>query len=531
MATTHGAYMTTDAWKESTVEPVFGRPTKVWKQRPRRIVELLNLAAASPDQDLLVQGDRRISFASFLDAVEVGASVFEAAGVTRDDRVLIVLYNSAEFVLAQWAAWRLGAVAVLGNRWWSRQEFADVTARVRPRLLITDLEPPAGFEEVPVVTPAQMADWWSTDAAAVIGGDRDTTGDEDDVALILFTAGSTGAPKGVQLSHRNLWATQQTLHVMRGGRPPAATSPGEQSVALMTTPLFHLGGVTACLTALLDGNRIVLPTGRFDPLEVLELVQRERVSSWNAVPTMYGRVLGHPRFKEFDLSSLKAPSTGGTMVSPVLLEVVRQQLPDVANGIGVGWGMTEAAFLTIATGAEVEQRPGTVGCAIPGVEVRVVDPDEDGAGELVARSAAVMVGYLDAERQPIDDDGWYHTGDIGRIDEDGYVYITGRSIDMVIRGGENVACPHVERTIAEHPAVKEAAVFGIPDEEYGEQLAAVVYVPDSSDVDIPDLVQFAKERLAHFEVPTSWSITREQLPTLPTGKLDKQLLRVQLIGA
>lgn len=521
-------YMTDPTWAQTHLEVVGGRPLRVFTKRPRRIVDLLHLAAASPELDLLVRGDQRVVFDDFVRATASAAEAFAARGVGPGDRVMVVLYNSCEFLLAQWATWRLGAVPVLGNRWWSSREMATAMSVIRPTLVITD----AAFDDsvlagIPVVHPDELAGCWTTSAPADVVDPRPS---EDDIALILFTAGSTGEPKGVQLSHRALVATQQTLHAMRGQRPATPSSPEAQSVALMTTPMFHLGGVTAGISALLDGNRIVMLRGRFDPLEVLAVIQHERVTSWNAVPTVYQRVMEHPRFEEFDLSSFAAPSTGGTMVPPRLLVRAREKFPAALTGISVGWGMTEAAFLTIANGTEIATRPGTVGRAIPNVELAIDEPDDDGEGELLARSATLMLGYLDSMLQPITADGWFHTGDVGHIDHEGYAYITGRMKDIVIRGGENIACPHVQDVLAEHPGVAEIVVFAVPHPDYGEELAAVVSRRDAS-ATVAGLTAFGRERLAHFEVPTRWLLIDEQLPTLPTGKVDKVSLRSRLIDA
>lgn len=519
-------YMSGPAWSELVPAVVAGRPVQVWRERLTRITDLLDVAAVTADQDLLVQGDRRRSFGEFIGAIDVGAAALQEHGVAAGDRVLLVLYNSAEFLLAQWAVWRLGAVPVMGNRWWSDREFAEVTRAVSPRAIVTDKEVDSTISGgAVVVRSSDVSEWWGAARPDFVA---DVRADEDEIALIVFTAGSTGMPKGVQLSHRNLLHTQQTLHVMGGGRPPMPATPSDQNVALMTTPLFHNGGVTAALSALLDGNRIVLPKGRFDPREVLELIERERVTSWNAVPTMFQRVLDHPDFARFDVSSLRAPSTGGAVVPPKLLDVTPARFPGAASGMSVGYGMTEASFLTIATGTQVAERPGTVGRPIPSVEIRVDHPDATGEGELVARSAAVMIGYLGGDQQPIDEGGWYHTGDLGRIDEDGYVYITGRLKDVVIRGGENIACPHVEQALAEHPDVVEVSVLGIPHADYGEELAAVV-VARRPDLDEHELAQFARDRLAYFEVPTRWLFLEGELPTLPTGKVDRPNLRARLV--
>ena len=524
-------YLSTAAWKELEPQSVLGRPTQVWRERPRHVLDLLDLAAVGAGQDLLVHGDRRISFTGFRRALEAGAAELARLGLKPGDRLLIVLYNSAEFLLAQWSAWRLGLVPVLGNRWWSARELAEVAARVNPALIITDMDAPGAAPEAQRIGPADVAAWWSAPAPAKPAPDPRAQAAEDDVALMLFTAGSTGVPKGVQLSHRNLVWTLQTVHILRGGRPSAPASAAEQKVALMTTPMFHNGAVVAGLSALIDGNRMVMLRGRFDAEEVMQLVQKERVSSWSAVPTMISRVLRHPKLKDYDLSSLVAPATGGTMVLPQLVALVQERLPTAAKGLSVGYGMTEASFLTMTMAAQIPAKPGLVGKAVPGVELRVDKPGADGEGELMARSGAVMIGYFGSEEQPIDAQGWYHTGDLGRIDADGLVYVTGRVKDMVIRGGENIACPHVESALLLHPDVLEAAVLGCPDDEFGEAVAAVLHLRAGARLSAEELSAHARQHLAYFEVPTRWVLRGEPLPVLPTGKIDKRSLSAELAGA
>jgi acyl-CoA synthetase (AMP-forming)/AMP-acid ligase II len=522
-------YLSTPEWSEPVQELVQGRPTLVWRHRPRHVVDLLRLSTARPGQDLLVHGERRMSFGTFLPAVDAGAAALHELGVRENDQVLIVAFNSAEYLLAMWAVWRIGAVPVLGNRWWSPRELAGVLGRTEPKVVITDASPAdLDFGSLPVLRSADVESWWTSKTPPP---DVKLRADEDEVAIILFTAGSTGAPKAVMLSHRNLVATQQTIHVMSGGRPPAPETSEQQSVALMTTPMFHLGGVTASLSALLDGNRMVLLRSRFDPREVLELIERERVTSWNAVPTMYARVFGHPDVEKYDLSSLSAPSTGGTMVPADVGELVRKRLQGARRGLGMGYGMTEMAFITMASGDEVATRPGTVGRPIPTMEIKVLDPDDTGEGQLIARSAAMMVGYLGAEQQPIDSDGWYLTGDLGRIDEDGYVYVTGRVKDQIIRGGENISCPYVEAALREHEDVLEVAVLGIPDPDLQEVVGAAVCLVEGSQVGAAELTAFARDRLAHFEVPARWLFLERELPVMATGKIDKVGLRGRFLLA
>ena len=522
-------YMVGAAWRELDRSSVRGRPALVWRQRPQHLLDLLDLSAGRDDLYLLVQGPRRISFGAFRHTVEFGAAALKTLGVRPGDRVLIVLFNSPEFLLAQWSAWRLGAVPVLGNRWWSGTDLAAAALRIMPSLIVTDMATPEfARPSSPTVSPAEIANWWGAAPEFDRAADPRLDSREDDIALIEFTAGSSGAPKAVVLSHRNLIWTPHTIHNIRKSRPPAPASANEQTVALMTTPMFHNGAVVAGLGALVDGNRIVMPQGKFNAEEVLTLIQKERVTSWSAVPTMFSSVLRHPDFANYDLSSLVALATGGAAVSMQMLDELKQRLPSATAGFTSGYGMTEMSFLTMVTAAQLQERPGTVGKAVPGVEIRVSPPDANGEGELQARNAALMVNYFDGEEPPIDDEGWYHTGDLGRIDPDGFVYITGRAKDMVIRGGENISCPRVESILGMHPQVIEVAVVGYPDVDFGEALAAIVHVKSVSSSLPNELRDYSRQLLAYFEVPSRWVCVNTPLPVLPTGKIDKRRLQREL---
>jgi acyl-CoA synthetase (AMP-forming)/AMP-acid ligase II len=313
---------------------------------------------------------------------------------------------------------------------------------------------------------------------------------------------------------------------MGPSRPPAPERADQQRVGLMTTPMFHNGAIVTGLSNFIDGHRIVLLQGKFNPEEVLRVIRDERVTAWQAVPTMFNRVLNHPDVARYDLSSLAVCSTGGTLVPGELLETLRARIPRAADGFVIGYGMTENSFVSMASGAQVTAHPGTVGKAVPGVELRIGDPDPSGEGEVLARSAGRMIGYLDAEEDPIDSEGWYRTGDLGRIDEEGLLYITGRCKDMVIRGGENIACAHVENAIASHPDVLEVAVTGYPDRDLGEAVAAIVHGrPGLTEA---ELRAFVQERLAYFEIPSLWEFRNEPLPVLAAGKIDKRALAREL---
>jgi acyl-CoA synthetase (AMP-forming)/AMP-acid ligase II len=302
-----------------------------------------------------------------------------------------------------------------------------------------------------------------------------------------------------------------------------------QPVNLICTPLFHIGAFATQLTQTITGGRIVFNSGRFDAGQVLEIIGAEGVQRWGAVPTMAVRLLEHPDFESYDLSTLRSFPMGGAPVPAVLLEKLARRLPQLARrGLANMWGMTEGGgFLTLAAGADLERFGDTVGRPLPTVELAIDQPDDNGVGEVLVRSPTVMTRYLGIDSGTIDSDGWLHTGDLGRLDSEGYLFIVGRSKDMVIRGGENVACPHVEAALLRHPDVVEAAVIGLPHPELGEEIAAVVvYRVEAPPPSEEDLARHLQELIAYFAIPTKWRITAAPLPTIAGEKIDKKGLAV-----
>jgi long-chain acyl-CoA synthetase len=346
---------------------------------------------------------------------------------------------------------------------------------------------------------------------------------EDEPAVLVFTSGTAGAPKAATLSHRSVIANLQAL-LHHGGRLPG----GElkpPTVTLISVPLFHIGGLQQVLTAALSGGCLVFDGGRFDPVETVDVIERERVAVWAAVPTMVSRVLDAAEKSErggLDLSSVRAVTLGGAPVSAELRARVRAAFPGVKRGAGVSYGLTEAGGVVAAgIGAAVDARPGSVGRPTPLVDVRIGAPGADGVGEIQVRSAAVMTGYWGQTENPVGADGWLATGDLGRLDDDGFLVLTGRAKDVVIRAGENISCPRVEAVLAAHPAILEVAVIGLPDADLGERVAAVVVLRAGEEVDASDLESFARDRLARFEVPSSWWFRDEPLPVNAAGKVVK----------
>ena len=509
-------------WGVRVVPGTYARhPGLVHEPRPRRLLELFAGTARWADRDLLVQGDRRLTHGEFQQAVPAAAALLREQGVQPGQHVLVLSYNRLEFPLVVWACWWLGAVPVLGNRWWGPEELQHALALAQPVLSVSDLPDPSPLAaHLPIESFSDPAAHRSPPAAH-------EPGSEDEPALVLFTSGSSGLPKGVVLSQRSVIANQHNLLRRSRRLPQDLDSDAQQAVTLVCTPLFHIGGVSNILTAVITGARLVLTEGRFDPAQVLELIERERVQTWGGVPTMAVRVLEHPDLGRRDLSSLRSWPLGGAPLPPSLLERMTTALPQLAErGLANTWGMTESGgFVTVAGNADLRERPGTVGRPYPCAELRIDQPDTGGVGEILLRSPTVMLGYLGVDDGTVDSEGWLRTGDLGHLDADGYLYLDGRSKDIVIRGGENIACASVEAALLAHPDVVEAAAFGVPHEELGEELVAVVRCRDGAAVTAEQLSRHLRDRLAYFAVPTQWEITQDPLPTLAGEKVDKRSLR------
>lgn len=494
----------------------------VYESGPSTFDGLLTGTEVWTDRTFLVHGERRVSFAEFRDAVRACRSILTSRGVGVGDRVMVFGYNSPEWVVALWATWLAGAVPVLANRWWSPAEIEHAVTLLAPAHVLTDTSLDVAVPTSPLSDLTAAFDEPAVDAASVPHTDPDAT------ALVLFTSGSSGMPKAVELSRRAVIANQHNILARNRRFPHLLDGDSPQAVSLATTPMFHVGGLSSLLTHTLTGGRIVMTQGRFDAGQILGLIQRERIQIWGAVPTMAVRLLAHPDFDSFDLSSLKSWPLGGAPVSTDLLDRIRERLPNLrSRGLSNTWGMTEAGgFLTAADARDLAAHPGTVGRPYGVVELRIADPDAKGVGEVLARSPTVMNGYAGLpDDDTVDTEGWLRTGDLGHLTEDGYLFIDGRAKDVVIRGGENIACPHVEAAIATHPAVVEVAALGVPHPDLGEELVAVVVHRPDTGAPTPDaLAAHVTGALSYFAIPTRWEIRSEPLPTLAGEKVDKKRL-------
>jgi long-chain acyl-CoA synthetase len=445
-------------------------------------------------------------------------------GIVAGDRVMLLGRNSIDWVISFWAIVHAGAVVVLGNAWWSESEVDHALMTSRPRLVLTDrLRGLEGW------AAADFHDLVESGAAA--GDQLDLVPRaEDDPALVLFTSGTTGRAKGALLAHRGLVATMHSIAHRTRRLPSPGTELPRPSKALLSLPLFHIGGLQQILNPMVTGGTLVFTEGRFDPATVVSLVREEQIRVWSAVPTMVSRVVEHLEATgDSPVDSIRTVGMGAAPVGEHLRQKVLEWFPNAARGLAVTWGLSEAGgVVTTGAGAEITDRPGTVGRPISTATIAIPDPDANGAGEIWVRSPSVMLGYIEDEaatNETLTADRWLRTGDIGRIDADGYLFITDRSKEVVIRGGENIATPNVENRILEHPAVREAAVVGLPHPTLGEELAAVVVLDPAADVDSTELAGFVAARLAYFEVPSKWWMHPGPLPQNTTGKILKRQLR------
>ena len=519
-----------------------GHPCLTYARRPGCLAELLRGTGPWAERELLVQGERRLSYGAFTGAVGRVAADLHRLGVRPGQRVMLLGFNQIEWLVAFWATQTLGAVAVLGNAWWNEAETTAALAQAAPFLVLASQPPAAGvLGRIPagrvlsLDTLRPLVDGGGPPApeAPAPGAADPEPADltEDDPALIMFSSGTTGTAKGVVMSHRCVIANLQNLLVLTG-RLPTELPPGRPgTVSLLSVPLFHLAGVqTSCLT-LLTGGTLVFLDGRFDPAEVLRLIERERVRVWGSVPTMVSRVLDHPDLSRRDTSSLRSVPMGGAAVSPELRQRVAASFPGVRAGAGSLYGLTEAGgVLAAGSGRDLDDRPGCVGRALPVVELRIAGPGPDGVGEIQARTPTQTDGYLGDPEPLADPDGWISTGDLGRIEEPGWLYVTGRSKDIIIRGGENIACAHVERSLLRHPEVLEAAAVGLPDADLGEQVGAVVVLAPGAAADVAALRAHAGRELARFEQPARWWLRRDPLPVNAAGKVLRREIRAQWLA-
>ena len=535
------------------VVDIRGVPTKVFRNAPPSLPAVWDLSAAFASNDYLVYGDDRITFEDCHRAVRSVAAWLRDENVRPGDRVAIATRNRPEWVVAFWAVQAIGAVAVPLNAWWTGPELAygladsgsvvcfaddERAERMASHLGETDVR-----ASVLIASGRELAG--SVQWADLVARDDeplpDISVDADADAAIMYTSGTTGRPKGAVQTQRNFtnFLMQGVYYAMTAAATNNVTTPAAPMATLLTLPLFHVGGLQSFLLPFTAaGGKLVLMY-RWDPGEAVDIVEREGITTIAGVPTTMFELLDAAKAKGASIESLAGISSGATLVPPELVRRIDEQTSSRAAP-GNGYGLTETSGAAIANfGAAYVANPESVGKPIsPVIDVRVVTEDGrdaavGGVGEIWLKGPTVVRGYLGRERETAEvfTDGWFHTGDIGRLDAEGNLYVVDRMKDLIIRGGENIYAAEVESALYEHPDITEAATIGIPDTRLGEIVGAVVRVRPDSTLTEDGVREHVAQRLAAFKVPAHVWITNEELPRNASGKVLKRELRDQFGSA
>ncbi len=536
--------------------------TKTWKNCPPTLRALVANGRAFAARDFLVYEDDRATFEGFHRAVATLAARLAADGVRKGDRVGLVMRNLPEWPVAFFAAASLGAIVTPLNAWWTGPELQYGLADSGAKLAIVDPErlgrilehlPDCPDIETVYVCRADgpFSDPRVRRLESVIGpvAAWETLPDRplpttpiapDDPATIFYTSGTTGKPKGALGTHRTMTTNVMTTgaalaraFLRRGETPPVPTSDTPQRVTLLVVPMFHVTGCSATLCgALNNGGRLVLMR-KWDALEGMRLIERERVTATGGVPTIAWQLVEHPRRAAFDLSSIESITYGGAPSAPELVRRIKDVWPTASAGNG--WGMTETSATFTNNGAEdYENRPDSCGVAPAVGEMKIMsveDPVHElgpgEVGELWCKGPMVLRGYWNRPEATAQTfiDGWVRTGDLARLDDEGFCYIIDRAKDMLIRGGENIYCIEVENVLYDHPAVMDAALIGIPHRTLGEEPGAVVTLKEGASATEHELRAFVAARLAAFKVPVRVAFWPETLPRNANGKIMKSDLK------
>ena len=543
-----------------------GVKTRVWKNGPKTFADVFQAARAWDDRIFAVYEDERVSYEAFARAALVLARELQDAGLKKGDRVAIAMRNLPEWPVCFFAASLAGAVVTPLNAWWTGQELQYGLIDSGARIAILDAERLHRLAErlpecpdLERVYVARVEEELSrprlTRLEDIIGRPNDWASlpdtpmpdvaiDPEDPATILYTSGTTGVPKGALGTHRNAMSnvltsaiSQARSFVRRGEAPPALDPAAPQKVGLLAIPFFHVTGLCAVLgPSMFGGHRLVIMR-RWEPELAFALIEKERVTLAGGVPTIAWQLLDHPARAKYDLSSLDTVSYGGAPAAAELVRRLKESFPK--SQPGTGWGMTETSgSFTHHYAEDYQNRPDSCGPASPVCEMKIVGADGETlgpgeVGELWGKGPNIVIGYWNKPQASAETfvDGWVKTGDLARIDEDGFCYIVDRAKDMIIRGGENIYSAEVEAVLYEHPDVLDAALVPIPHPTLGEEPGAVVALKAGSTVTEDDLRAHVADRLAAFKTPVRVILVHEMLPRNANGKILKNELKKLFVSA
>ncbi len=542
-----------------------GVKTRVWKNAPPTIRHLLEIGRAHGNKEFLVYENDRATFETFTRAALAIADELTKQGVKKGDRVALIMRNLPEWPAIFFGAEIIGAIVTPLNAWWTGPELEYGLVDSGTKIAFADAERLERISEHLINCPDLKRVYvsrYSDDLPNpivcrledVIGSVNDwgklpdrpmPTVDlqPDDDATILYTSGTTGKPKGALGTHRNMLSNIMAAassaarnFLRRGEMPPMPDPNAPQRVSLLSVPFFHATGCFAIMgPTVFAGGKIVMMR-KWEPEQAMQLIEREKVNLAGGVPTIAWQLIEHPARKKYDLSSLDQVSYGGAPSAPELVRKIVEVFPKSLPGNG--WGMTEtSATCTTHSGEDYEHRPQSCGPAVPVCDIKIMSLDGERelphgeVGELWARGPNIVKGYWNKPEATANTfvDGWVKTGDLARIDEEGFCFIIDRAKDMLIRGGENIYCAEVEAVLYEHPAVADCAVIGVPHEVLGEEVGAVIVPRPGAKVDEAEIRAFTGGRIAAFKVPVHLWFRDEPLPRNPGGKILKRRLREELL--
>ncbi|MFB0610739.1 class I adenylate-forming enzyme family protein [Aurantiacibacter poecillastricola] len=531
-----------------------GRPTRVWKNAPASLRNIALAGRTHGDALCTIYEEERVTYDAWFRAVAALAHHLRDKGVTTGDRVALAMRNLPEWSVAFFAITSLGAICVPLNAWWTSEELAFGLSDSGSKAVICDAErwervaPGCASLDALQTCIVSRADSVPDNAERLedIIGASDAWADlperdlpealvlPDDNATIFYTSGTTGAPKGALGSHRsvcsNVLSSKYNLAfapLRRGEMPPEP----ERKTVLLVIPLFHVTACSAAMVGYIVSGHTMVFMHHWDPEEAFGIIEREKVNLTGGVPTIAWQLLDHPARKDYDLSSLELVTYGGAPAAPELVRRIREQF---GCEPGSGWGMTETmATVTGHVAEDYLNRPDSCGPPVAVADLKIMSADGSSelpvgeVGELYARGPMIAKGYWNRPEETAQTfvDGWVRTGDLARLDEEGFCYIVDRAKDIVIRGGENIYSSEVENVLYEHPAVTDAAVIGLPHRQLGEEPAAVVHLASGESASEEELREWVGERLAHFKVPVRIVFTDAMLPRNANGKILKTDLR------
>jgi len=528
-----------------------GVPTRVWKHAPTNMRQVAMAARTHGDRLFAIYEDERVTYEAWFRAVARMAAELRERGVAKGDRVALAMRNLPEWPVAFFAATTIGAICVPLNAWWTGPELAFGLANSGAKLLVCDAErweriaPHRGElpdlehalvsrSDAPLEGAEQLEDLLGTpkDYAALPSAELPQVDiDPEDEATIFYTSGTTGQPKGALGTHRNLCTNIMSsayngaiAFLRRGEEPPAPV----QKVGLTVIPLFHVTACSAGLMGYVVAGHTMVFMHKWDPVKAFQLIEREKVNLTGGVPTIAWQLLEHPERANYDLSSLEAVAYGGAPAAPELVRKIHEEFGALpANG----WGMTETmATVTGHSSEDYLNRPDSCGPPVAVADLKIVGDDGvtelpvGEVGELWARGPMVVKGYWNRPEATADTfvDGWVRTGDLARLDEEGWCYIVDRAKDMIIRGGENIYSSEVENVLYDHPAVTDAALVAIAHPTLGEEPAAVVHLAPGMSATEDELREWVAARLAKFKVPVRIAFVQDTLPRNANGKILKK---------